>query len=247
MSNWQIAPNYYWKKKLAKRRYRNKRGQRNNRALMKAALPRGIQIKVHHFKQNFYPGTGSVSVSGMTYPSAGNLIGPTTGGGTDGAFSIFFQMSDLPQVASFSALFDEYKVNYVKYKFTPAVEQYAETNVITDTATPFQMQYLNTVLDYDDATNLTSINQAMEYESFKSTRAGHITVRSGVPSLSNEVYRTGGGTIGYARKSKQWCDMAYTDIPFYLLKGYIDHYAAAQLQMRWKVIGTAYISFRQVR
>lgn len=235
-------------RRIAMRNKRQKQIMRRQ-AAFRASIPRGLKfrLRVHNFKQTFYPATGSVTVSGMTYPSAGNLVGPTSGGGTDGAFTIYFQAADLPQVSSFSALFDEYKVNKVVYKFVPEVQQVTWSTTLTDTATPFQLQYLNTVIDYDDATALTSMNQAMEYESFRSTPQGKITKRIFVPSISNEVYRTGGGTIGYGRKSKQWVDMAYTDIPHYGVKGYIDHYAAAQASQRWKVFCTVYMSFRQVR
>lgn len=229
------------------KRSQKARVQLARRRVVKSFVPRGIRMRHHTFKQVFYPGTGSVSVSGMTYPTAGNLLGPTTGGGVDGSFSIFFQIADLPQVASFSALFDEYKVNKVVYKFDPVVQSTSYTALNTDTADPYQVQYLNTVIDFDDATTIATIGAMMEYESFKKTTPGRKTVRVFVPSISNELYRTGGGTIGYGRKSKQWIDMAYTDVPHYGIKGYVDHYNTKQVQQHWKVTCTVYLSFRQVR
>lgn len=232
---------------LKQKKIRRARKTLAGRKIARIMVPR-LKMRTHHFKQVFYPGTGSVTVAGtMTYPSAGNLIGPTTGGAADGQFTIYFQIADLPQVSSFSSLFDEYRVNRVVYKFDPVVQQTSYTTLTTDVVDPFQVQYLNTVIDFDDATIVTSMSSMMEYETFRKTSPGRKTVRTFIPSISNEVYRTGGGTIGYGRKSKQWIDLAYTDVPHYGIKGYVDHYANKQVQQHWKVTCTAYISFRQVR
>jgi len=232
------------------------RYRRQQLAVRRQVIPRGMAIRSHSFKQTFHPSAANVttdvnchySFSGSGPVGSGTLYGPAS---TDtvpaGYFSIKFTLADLPQVSSFTALFDTYKINKVVVKLIPF--GYPTGYINTASNLSAQPQWLSTVIDYDDSTVLTSEGSLLEYETFKQTRPGAEHVRVLVPAISVEAYKTSGTTIGYSQKRKQWLDAAYTDVEHYGIKGLINgpQTMADQIQTGFKVYCTAYVTFKQTR
>lgn len=227
---------------------------KGSRSRYVAIVPRGLSLKRHHFKQTFHPvnvttdanchytltGTGALG-SGMLYGPSTSDLSPA------GYFSIFSTIAELPQQATFTALFDCYRINKVVYKFIPMANSITDSVGVGNlSSTP---QWLSTVIDFDDSTLLSSEASLLEYENFKQTGPYRKHIRSFVPAVSMDVYRTGGSTLGYTQTRKRWIDAANTDVPHYGVKGLINGPAsqADQGQMAWKVYVTMYISFKQTR
>lgn len=222
-----------------------------------SAIPRGLALKKHHFKQTYHPlyvnYTSDVNVSytqgGAGAAGSGTLYGPTiTSAAAAGYFSFFTTLAELPQVSQFTNIFDAYRINKVVFKFIPL-----SNNVNLPQNTPGNLaaapQWLSTVIDYDDSSILTTEGSMLEYESFKQTAPYRRHTRSFVPALAIEAYKTSGTTIAYSQARKKWIDAAYTDVPHYGVKGLVNGPAiqADQVQCAWKVYCTMYVSFKQTR
>lgn len=245
--NWDSLSNH-------ERQMIRKRQRQAKKWYRPGAIPRGLKarLKTHHFKQTFIPSTTSLVTNGtVSYVASdqGWLTGPnnTSSAGADGGFTYHFILSDLPQASSYSALFDSYRVNKVIFKAIPNVSlTSAPTSAGQSTK---EVQFLNSCLDYDDSTALTTLNQCLEYETFMQTPMYKPHVRTFVPAVSQQVYKTSGTTIGFQQRRKQWVDIAYTDVEHYGIKAYIpaNPTQADNIQGSWKVYVTVYFSCKQVR
>lgn len=77
--------------------------------------------------------------------------------------NLSFQLSDLPNYTEFTNLFDAYKITGVSIKFVPA---YTDT-VSTTQLTAGDVGAFVWVVDYDDSTNFTSIDEAYQKQGAK--------------------------------------------------------------------------------
>lgn len=234
-----------------RRRVNYNRGAKSyaSRNLYTGGIPRTIGTRRHFFKQTYFPSATAFTKTGGGNYSASNgmLQGPT--GTADMGFSLLILAADLPQFASFAALFDAYKISKVVVKFVPQTNSLTSSSnaaspPITVTA---QQQFLTTVLDFDDATNPSSLSELMEYESYRQTPSYKMHKRVFRPKISQQVYKASGTTIAYSQSGPKWLDAAYSDVEHYGLKGYIPYNGGAIIQQFWRVTVTAYISFKQVR
>lgn len=138
----RYAKRNYKRRTYKKRPFRARRGIRTSR--------RGS--KIHYFTRTFMS-EHSVLTTGFQNEAALSL-------------SMAVALTDMPQPQEFQNLFDEYKIKGVSNKFcfnrnTAIASQYATT-------VAQQLPYLITVSDYNDTGVLTTLNDAMEYESFRS-------------------------------------------------------------------------------
>lgn len=233
------------------------RGNLDNRQNLRLRIPRGLRLNMHHFKQTYQISMANFRDAGVaangTYINAPNGIvyGPTVTALDSYFFALVFTLSDLPQVASFQAVFDSYRINKVTVKFIPL--QNVSPLKSADTAGANQNgvnQDLETVIDYDDGNILTSRSAALEYDTYKVTPCYAKHVRTITPKMSMNAFKTSGTTIGYIQEAKQWIDAAYADVEHYGIKGCIPRYsinATQDIQSAWRVYATMYFSCRQVR
>lgn len=211
---------------------------------MVPTVPRGLQLKKHHFKQTYFLGSGSINISGgFTYNAGqGLLFGPST---IDASCAMTFKASDMPQWGAFASLFDTYRINKVVIKMVPQVNSLTAAST-TSSSIGANGQFMSTVIDYDDNIALGSYSSLLEYENFKETPPYKMHKRAIVPSLSASVYKTSGTTIGYSQKKKQWIDASYGDVEHYGIKAYVPGNTNS-VQQVWKVFIITYISFKQTR
>lgn len=214
----------------------------------KMVIPRGFRSKTHSFKQTFYPSTAAMNINavGGYNPTFGELAGPTITDASDMYFSYKFLLQDIPQHASFEALFDTYRVNKLVVKFIPQINSFTVISTAGANAAN-RAELMATVIDYDDNNLLSSYLSALDYETFRETPSYRTHKRVYIPAISQEVFKTSGTTIGYTQSKKKWIDMAYDDVEFYGLKGVIQNHAATNIQQIWRVFVTAYITLKQVR
>lgn len=235
--------NNFRKKKVSEKKYSSNR-------YGKTALTRSVpNYNAHHFKQRAIPSSSSFVVTGGSYSSTDGLFKGAVPGATVTTFVFTPRLDDLPQSSTFVSMFDSYRINKVVLTFMSNVGFGGpQTSSFTGGAgTVFDLnpQQIYTVLDRDDATALSAVTDALDYESCKIHHPMKDFSLSFVPAISDTIYRTG-VTSAYTQKYKQWIDAANVDVPHYGVKGIIGNNATAW-QPSWKVIATYYVSFKQVR
>ncbi len=177
-----------------------------------AALRRGISGSVWNLASESFPAmpipksltapnvlkfsrmvnTGTVLTTSVTLPTFASLN---------------FTLNDLPEVASFQTLFDQYKIDLVE------VWIYASYGL---SDVPEAGQLLS-VVDFDDSTNLGSVNAGFDYDNVivGSLLNGHY--RKFEPRAAIAAYS--GAFTSYAQTdSNTWLDMASSTIQYYGVK-----------------------------
>lgn len=152
-----------------------------------------------------------------------------------------FELGDLPNVASFAATFDQYRIDAIRVTIRP---QNTAIGLFTNTA--ITLSDLLVVIDYNDATALTSLAQAREYDNCMTlapTESGSRTFR---PCIAVGAYN--GAFTGYTSlNSDAWIDMGSTNVQHYGLKAICGGGAAGQTTLQvWEIIPEFWISFRHV-
>jgi hypothetical protein len=190
-------------------------------------------------------------VNTFTSSSASIQAGTATGAPTIAAqasantyFALAFNLYDLAQVANWTALFDQYRIDKVEVKF-----QSQGTNVDLHTYVTLNAENpaIWMVLDFDDNTTPTSLAQILEYDNVEVTESGSGFFATVYPSLTPSVY-SAGAFSGYAVERAGWIDCANTAVPHYGLKGVIEAlYPASTGNYSWTIEAKYFFSFRNVR
>jgi len=131
-----------------------------------------------------------------------------------GALSFYF--SQLPDYQDFTTLFDKYVIDAVKVEFFfPSVTQSTTTDHL-------KWPRISTVLDYDDDTVATSINELYQYQTLRQTQytdSNLCHTLNIVPRISRPVYN--GTSIIPAFEvcpPHVWIDLNSVGVPHYGLK-----------------------------
>lgn len=192
-----MAPKYRYgkKKRMLRRRKYNKRGYR------KIASKVNLKRQVHYFSRKAY----------LTTIVSANLNVPTL-------TSLSFKLNDIPSVADYTALFDQYKLSFVKLNFKLTVDPSAQTAVNAFYPTMYYCP------DYDDITVPGSLNELREHGRCRQVvlRPNRYTTVKMKPAVLTEVLRNT-GTTTLSPKWRQWIDMAHPDTLHYGLKYAIDN------------------------
>jgi len=126
---------------------------------------------------------------------------------TSGAIPTFstqmFTASQLDQVTTFTALFDQYRVNWIELW----VEPLQTTNVVTNLAS---------VIDYDDATNLTTYPSALDYNNVVVAPLTNGHHRVFTPHVAVAMYS--GAFTSFGNEISPWIDAASTGVQHYGVK-----------------------------
>jgi len=77
-----------------------------------------------------------------------------------------FSLNDLPNYTEFTALYDMYKINAIKFVVLPSV---TENISLTGVNNPIASARMFSVIDYNDGTAPTTIDQLREYQTCKMT------------------------------------------------------------------------------
>jgi len=121
--------------------------------------------------------------------------------------SVSVSASQIDQIASFQTIFDQYRIDQVEVWLTPQI------SASVSNATGM----LYTVIDYDDASNLTTLGQAQDYATCVTGPAKNGHFRRFVPHMAMAAY---GGSLfnAYTNVRPQWIDMASPAVPHYGVK-----------------------------
>lgn len=213
---------------------------------------------VHSFKRTVDI-TPLLSYSGNIGNASGTLMRATQGVvtlGTSiyyGAACMPFKIADLPNVAEFTALFDQYKIWGITVKITPVATMSAAA--VAAGTSPSTGIILHTCLDYDDATNFAATNTGVdamrEYESYRSYQpyrnGGKPITLFFKPRIASNVY--GSGAFGsFANMKAPWLDAASTGVEHYGLKLMMETIDGATSAIAdFKVEATYHIKMRGCR
>jgi hypothetical protein len=158
-----------------------------------------------------------------------NQFGQNTGIGVGGTMSIItqstsstlfgqcsFLLSDLPQVAQFANMFDQYRFEAVHFRVRARSTSGATQNLSSATSA---VPYLLWVIDRDDATAPTSIAQLQQYDNVHEIEGFDSIDIFLEPSLTRAVYASGVFS-GYevVPCKEAWLDLSNTAIPHYGVK-----------------------------
>jgi len=145
--------------------------------------------------------------------------------------SINFTVGALPEVSSFSALFDQYRITRVECWLTPIP---ATTGLIS-------FQNWASVVDLDDSTNLGSFAAALDYDSCLVSPISMAHYRSFKPGVALSAYAGGFGS--YAHEISPWIDMASTGVNHYGIKLASNITAVAVVDLTYRL----HVEFRSNR
>lgn len=194
-----------------------------------------LRRQVHVFKRSAYIGTSTASIS-------------AAGVATPIATAHTFSLAQLPSVADFTGLFDQYKITGAKISYTPAASE-GILNPATSVSAPLGYSRVHSVIDYDDSSAPTSEDQLLEYGSHKSTAPFQTHTRWLKPKILQEIYRSAIST-SYAPKGNVYLDMSATDVPHYGVKVWVSapntFFGTAQT-IAYKVYMTLYFTCKNTR
>lgn len=150
--------------------------------------------------------------------------------GNDYFFQYNFTLANLANHVELEALFDMYRINHASLQIIPkqnTMAYQASAGVVSGGSTVLSTDFggtnlygasfygfpdIVTVIDYDDATIPTSLNEMLEYSTCRVTRSDKKHTRSLTPRIVIDSGSTG------VSKSKQWIDCDRNSVPHYGVK-----------------------------
>jgi len=218
-----------------------------NMKLIKLRSPKGpfpgALMTTRQLVSTFNSETGLSNLGGSG--SAGQLIANSTVAVTGFGFCVALEFQDLAQATSWSAVFDQYRIEKALFRFK------SRNNAISvqNTASPnsgVPTGYV--VVDRDDATVLT-VGQAQEYDNCQTFSGEEDFVVSLVPSVTPAVFSSGAFTgYGVAPSGQMWLDVASNNVPHYGVKGWISGLTVSTTSIWvWDITCEVVISFKNTR
>lgn len=120
--------------------------------------------------------------------------------------NVSFYFSQIDQYADLSAVFDQYRIDSVEVYISTEASNLNMTN----------SGRLITVIDFDDATNLTAVAQAEDYATAITSSCQSNQYRHFVPRMAVGAFS--GTFVGFANTRPQWIDAASPGVFHYGVK-----------------------------
>lgn len=208
------------------RRYRGRRRYNRGRSLRRryrrsgrrsGRRRGGYASRVYSFKR-------STSIQTITASSSGDVAGALT-----------LSLGSLTASGDFTALFDSYKITYVKWFFLP------QGDVTSLGSAP---GLFITAVDYDDD-NVPARVDLLQYPGRKIVRGDRPFTVGYRPKIASSVYRP--GTLAGYSPTTAWIDAAYTDVSHYGLKYVWTPQNNSTYIQKYDVYATVYVKMRNVR
>lgn len=162
-------------------------------------------------------------------------------------FMVDFQLANLPQVATFTALYDSYRIRKVVFRMYPQ-KQYMVTPDTVAGGLPVSGSIL-TAIDHDGGASPASVNDMMQYSTCKMQNVFTFKpiIRTVFPNANGGV--SDGAAIVEASNlsNKTWINCSRTGIPYNAIAVYVEGYASATTAQSWRVFADYYIEFKGVR
>ncbi len=157
------------------------------------------------------------------------------------SFLVFnFQLAQLDQYTSYTAVFDQYRITKASVQFRPMYT----AQPLTTTLTTF-VPLIYTVVDYDDNNSPGTIAVMREYQNCNIHEYETFT-HEFVPHMALAAYS--GAFSSYANRAKQWIDCASATVQHYGLKCGVTPGFSGQTNLQiWNVSARLEVEFRNVR
>lgn len=191
---------------------------------------RGVRQPIQYFKRSVY-------LSGNILSSISN----------DVFQALNFTLSQVPSYTDFTTLYDQYRINGIKWTLIPRGNT-AEITASSGASTVFQGQSTGvfSAIDYDDNTAPTSINQLCEYQNMKMTRATQLHSRYLKPRVNTTgITNIGTGVTGPMMNTRGWLDCDFINVPHFGLKLALQQ--AVNYNLTYDVKIDFYLAFKNVR
>jgi len=182
--------------------------------------------------------TGLTAGSATQLPTIQATVNATT------PFAMAFSLQDLNQVASLTALFDQYRFDKVELKLIPQSTSINVMNTASPNDTPPKIL---AVLDFDDSIAPASLAAVQEYDNVQIVTYGEGLMITLLPSYTPAVFAAGAFS-GYAVQRAGWLDCANQAVAHYGIKGIVTALQALSTSgVYWDVAAKYYVSFRNTR
>lgn len=191
---------------------------------------RGVRQPIQYFKRSVY--------------LSGNILSSTA---NDVFQALNFTLSQVPSYTDFTTLYDQYRINGIKWTLIPRGNT-AEITAASGASTVFQGQSTGvfSAIDYDDNTAPTSINQLCEYQNMKMTRATQLHSRYLKPRVNTTgITNIGTGVTGPMMNTRGWLDCDFINVPHFGLKLALQQ--AVNYNLTYDVKIDFYLAFKNVR
>ena len=185
--------------------------------------PVAVKQPIHYFKRTQYN-------SGWT----ANLTS------ADNFANYYGSLGQVPGVADFTGLYDQYKILAMKLTLIPRGNQ---SDIGTASGTVAQSVGVFSVIDYDDNTNLTSISQACQYQNMKMTRSHQLHTRYFKPRILTSVQSNVSNLNSV--NTRGWLDINDTQVNHYGIKYALQISPNSSQSFDLKV--DYYLAFKSVR
>lgn len=155
-----------------------------------------------------------------------------------------FTLGELPGQDEPSALFDQYRINKVVVVVRP------QRNTYNSDVTSAQLPQIVDLVDYDDATVLTTTNDYLQFATARVHSGALPFKRKFTPACAAAFVGSDASAfpiVGRGSKFKQWLDCSNATVPHYGYKLQIVPTVANTISISYEVWSYVYLSFRMVR
>lgn len=164
-----------------------------------------------------------------------------------------FELTDMPDYAAFSNLYEYFRIDKVKVDFRAMNNQapYAANGNVAGTGF-VSMGRIHTAIDYNSANNYNAtragIQDMMKDNSYKCTTSNRNHTRTFTPKILIEA---GGASVGAVSKAKQWIPTGATTAPLthYCLKWLLEGGDGVAGQQSYVIEPTVtmWVSFKDIK
>jgi hypothetical protein len=167
-----------------------------------------------------------------------NFVNPIQLATSNVAGSYYSTLSGIQNASSYTSVFDQYKYEYIRIELKPTANA---IGLYTSSSTSLSPLYL--VIDYDNASTLSGISAAQQYDNCMILEAHESASRAIKPRMAVAAYS--GTFAGYANAQSGWVDCASNTVQFYGFKWFCAAVISAQTQLpQWDVYVEEIISFK---
>jgi hypothetical protein len=144
---------------------------------------------------------------------------------------VFFTINQVPDVASYSGIFDQYVIRMIECQIEPIISE-----VTSSAGDPGN--YVS-VVDIDDGNTPVDYAQLMAYPTAISTKGSSSHYHRWVPTIALATYS--GAFTSFSSVSNMWVDMASPNVQHYGLKAVASPAVATQ---GYTITSRLHVSFR---
>jgi len=148
-----------------------------------------------------------------------------------------FTLSSLDQYTTFTALFDQYRIDAIRFAVVPCANALGLSDAIN-------YQPLYCVIDYDDNVALSSVAVARQYDNLIELGVGESLERTFAPKIQVQTNLANTTTGGISNIGPQWLDCNTAGIYHYGVKLLVPQ---GNADNKWDIFVEYYVSFASVR